>query len=52
MISRPVSERGESMRACTHLDRVHITELPESVEGCEDRLAIFTELPRRLILGN
>jgi hypothetical protein len=28
------------MRACTHLDWVHITELPESVEGCEDYEAI------------
>ena len=27
------------MKACTHLDRV-ITELPKSVEGCEDCLAI------------
>src|SRR5262245_22535641 len=27
------------MAACTHLDHVHITELPESVEGCEECLA-------------
>ena len=27
------------MAACTHLDRVLITRLPESVEGCEDCLA-------------
>jgi uncharacterized UBP type Zn finger protein len=27
------------MTACTHLDHVHITELPESVAGCEDCLA-------------
>jgi Zn-finger in ubiquitin-hydrolases and other protein len=26
------------MPTCTHLDRVLITELPESVEGCEDCL--------------
>src|SRR4051794_5124792 len=24
---------------CTHLDHVHIVQLPESVEGCEDCLA-------------
>ena len=24
---------------CTHLDHVHVTELPESVDGCEDCLA-------------
>ena len=28
------------MAACTHLDHVHVTELPESVDGCEDCLAI------------
>jgi uncharacterized UBP type Zn finger protein len=27
------------MPACTHLDQVRITELPESVAGCEDCLA-------------
>jgi hypothetical protein len=27
------------MATCTHLDHVLITELPESVEGCEDCLA-------------
>jgi hypothetical protein len=26
-------------QACTHLDRVRLTELPESVDGCEDCLA-------------
>ena len=26
------------MAACTHLDRIQITELPESVDGCEDCL--------------
>jgi len=26
------------MPACTHLDHVHVTELPEAVEGCEDCL--------------
>jgi uncharacterized UBP type Zn finger protein len=24
---------------CTHLDHVHVTELPAAVEGCEDCLA-------------
>jgi len=27
------------MPSCTHLDRVQITQLPESVDGCEDCLA-------------
>jgi uncharacterized UBP type Zn finger protein len=27
------------MTACTHLDQVQITQLPDSVEGCEDCLA-------------
>ncbi|MGH2880472.1 MAG: UBP-type zinc finger domain-containing protein [Solirubrobacteraceae bacterium] len=27
------------MPSCTHLDSVRITELPESVQGCEDCLA-------------
>jgi uncharacterized UBP type Zn finger protein len=27
------------MSACTHLDHVHVTELPPAVEGCEDCLA-------------
>lgn len=27
------------MAPCTHLDQVQITQLPESVEGCEDCLA-------------
>ena len=27
------------MATCTHLDQVHVTELPESVDGCEDCLA-------------
>ncbi len=26
------------MPGCTHLDHVHVTELPESVDGCEDCL--------------
>jgi uncharacterized UBP type Zn finger protein len=26
------------MTACTHLDHIRITQLPESVEGCEDCL--------------
>jgi uncharacterized UBP type Zn finger protein len=24
---------------CTHIDHVHVTELPEAVDGCEDCLA-------------
>jgi uncharacterized UBP type Zn finger protein len=28
------------MPTCTHLDHIHLTELPESVDGCEDCLAI------------
>jgi uncharacterized UBP type Zn finger protein len=27
------------MATCTHLDHVHVTELPESVDGCEECLA-------------
>ncbi|HEU0025052.1 MAG TPA: UBP-type zinc finger domain-containing protein [Thermoleophilaceae bacterium] len=27
------------MADCTHLDHVHVTELPEAVDGCEDCLA-------------
>ena len=27
------------MTTCTHLDHVQITQLPESVEGCEECLA-------------
>jgi uncharacterized UBP type Zn finger protein len=27
------------MATCTHLDQVEVTELPESVDGCEDCLA-------------
>jgi Zn-finger in ubiquitin-hydrolases and other protein len=27
------------MVSCTHLDRVKVTELPESVDGCEECLA-------------
>jgi uncharacterized UBP type Zn finger protein len=26
------------MPTCTHLDHVHVTELPESVDGCEECL--------------
>jgi hypothetical protein len=26
------------MAACTHLDHVHVTRLPEAVDGCEDCL--------------
>jgi uncharacterized UBP type Zn finger protein len=28
------------MITCSHLDHVRITELPESVDGCEDCLAV------------
>ena len=28
------------MAACTHLDHVLVTELPPSVDGCEDCLAV------------
>jgi uncharacterized UBP type Zn finger protein len=28
------------MAACEHLDMIEVTELPESVEGCEDCLRI------------
>ena len=28
------------MPACTHLEQIEINELPESVEGCEDCLAM------------
>jgi uncharacterized UBP type Zn finger protein len=31
------------MTTCTHLDHVHVTELPESVEGCVDCLAAGTK---------
>jgi hypothetical protein len=27
-------------QACTHLDRIELTELPEAIQGCEDCLAI------------
>lgn len=27
------------MATCTHLDHIHITELPDSVDGCEECLA-------------
>jgi uncharacterized UBP type Zn finger protein len=26
------------MTACTHLDHVHVTQLPEAVDGCEECL--------------
>ena len=31
------------MAACTHLDTIELTELPASVEGCEDCLASGTK---------
>lgn len=27
------------MPECTHLDQIHITQLPDAVDGCEDCLA-------------
>jgi uncharacterized UBP type Zn finger protein len=30
------------MATCTHLDHVHVTELPESVDGCEECLQAGT----------
>ena len=27
------------MAQCTHLDQVHVTQLPESVDGCQECLA-------------
>jgi uncharacterized UBP type Zn finger protein len=30
--------KGTAMPGCTHLDHVLVTELPESVDGCEDCL--------------
>jgi uncharacterized UBP type Zn finger protein len=33
-------ERHLKMPACTHLDHVKITELPESVDGCAECLAV------------
>ena len=32
-------DREAPMTTCTHLDHVHVTELPEAVDGCEDCLA-------------
>jgi len=29
---------SDAIAGCSHLDRIHITELPESVDGCEDCL--------------
>jgi ubiquitin-hydrolase Zn-finger-containing protein len=38
--------------SCSHLDQVRITQLPESVEGCEDCLAIGSQwLHLRICLG-
>jgi uncharacterized UBP type Zn finger protein len=34
-----LTRKDDSMTPCTHLDHVHVTELPESVEGCEECLA-------------
>jgi Zn-finger in ubiquitin-hydrolases and other protein len=31
------------MAQCTHLDHVHVTQLPEAVDGCQDCLAIGAE---------
>ena len=33
--------KGENlMPACTHLDQVEVTDLPESVDGCEECLKV------------
>jgi uncharacterized UBP type Zn finger protein len=34
---------GLCMSRCTHQDRVAVTDLPESVDGCEDCLAAGTK---------
>jgi hypothetical protein len=40
------------MAACTHLDTVTITQLPDAVDGCEDCLAIGGEwVHLRICLG-
>ena len=31
------------MATCTHLDQIEVTQLPESVDGCEDCLATHGE---------
>jgi hypothetical protein len=31
------------MPSCTHLDHVHVTRLPDSVDGCEECLAAGTK---------
>src|SRR5438309_8286789 len=36
---RPVAGNGYAMSTCTHLERI-VVNRPESVEGCEDCLAI------------
>ena len=36
-LTRPEREAADA--TCTHLDHVHVTELPEAVDGCEDCLA-------------
>ena len=28
------------MASCTHLDHIHVTELPDAVDGCEECLRI------------
>jgi len=34
-----VANLDGAMAKCSHLDRVPVTQLPESVDGCEDCLA-------------
>jgi uncharacterized UBP type Zn finger protein len=34
-----MSSSSSSSSSCTHLDSIRVSELPESVEGCEDCLA-------------
>src|SRR5262245_51492874 len=38
--SRDTGSRRRVEAACTHLDQVQITQLPESVEGCEECLKV------------
>lgn len=38
-MSRPAYEGTHPMTTCAHLDHVRITELPDSVEGCQECLA-------------
>ena len=37
---RGTAHAQPAMATCSHLDTVHVTQLPEEVAGCEDCLAI------------